>query len=288
MNFDERMRERARREETPVPERFSQRMDQTLSELPKRPGRFAGWRRATLSAAAVLALMVALPNVSAAMADTMGGLPVLGALFRAVTFRSYEAEEGENHVSISVPQVLGEAGSQGAEAVNEQVTAYTDQLIEAFKTELHADGYFNLDVDWEIITNTENWFTLKLSTDLVMAGSDHQERYYHIDVQSGRERTLSDLFPPEFDYVEAISSELRAQMQARMEADAREVYWLEGETQLGSYYFDRIAPDQNFYFDGEGRLVIPFNKYDVGPGSTGSPRFTLESPELYAQLLYRP
>ena len=259
MNFDERMRERARREETPVPERFSQRVDQTLSELPKRPGRFAGWRRAALSAAAVLALMVALPNVSAAMADTMGGLPV-----------------------------LGEAGSQGAEAVNEQVTAYTDQLIEAFETELHADGYFNLDVDWEIITNTENWFTLKLSTDLVMAGSDHQERYYHIDVQSGRERTLSDLFPPEFDYVEAISSELRAQMQARMEADAREVYWLEGETQLGSYYFDRIAPDQNFYFDGEGRLVIPFNKYDVGPGSTGSPRFTLESPELYAQLLYRP
>ena len=56
-----------------------------------------------------------LPQI-AAMADTMGGLPVLGALFRAVTFRSYEAEEGENHVSISVPQVLGEAGSQGAEA----------------------------------------------------------------------------------------------------------------------------------------------------------------------------
>ena len=84
-----------------------------------------------------------------------------------------------------------------------------------------------------------------------------------------------------------ISDELKDQMARRMEANPSEVYWLEGVAQLGKWYFDAIDPEQDFYFDGQGHLVIPFDKYEVGPGSTGSPEFTLLSPELYEQLLFR-
>ena len=285
MSFDEILRQRAQTEEVPVPDSFSNRVEETLSDLPPRH-RFRRWTQALTAIAAVLALAVALPNASAAMAQAMGSLPVLGPFFQAVTFRTYEAEEGRNHVSVQVPQVIGETGS-GAEAINQQVEAYAEQLIESYEQEMHADGYFNLDVTWEVVTNTENWFTLRLDTDLVMASGNHQERYYHINKETGEQQTLADLFPTEYDYVSAISEELKAQMRSRMAADSREQYWLE-ENPLGSTYFDAIAPDQDFYFDEDGKIVIPFDKYEVGPGSTGSPQFTLTDPELYAQLLVQP
>ena len=77
MSFDEILRQRAQTEEVPVPDSFSNRVEETLSDLPPRH-RFRRWTQALTAIAAVLALAVALPNASAAMAQAMGSLPVLG------------------------------------------------------------------------------------------------------------------------------------------------------------------------------------------------------------------
>lgn len=290
MGFDEELRERARQESDRVPEDFSRRVRETLDALPARPARRGGWRQVLgVGLAAAVAVTIALPNVNAAMAETLGQLPVLGGWFQAVTFRTYEVEEGRNHVKIDVPQVVTEEGDgSGAEEINARVEAYTDRLIEEYESSAQADGYFNLDVTWEVVTNTDNWFTLQISTDQVLASGNHQEQHYHIDVPTGEEKTMSDLFPEDFDYVTAISDELKDQMAQRMSENPDEVYWLEGISQLGRWYFDAIDPEQDFYFNEDGKIVIPFDKYEVGPGSTGSPEFTLENPELYEHLLYRP
>ena len=39
--------------------------------------------------------------------------------------------------------------------------------------------------------------------------------------------------------------------------------------------FREIAPDQDFYIDGEGRLVIAFEADTVAPGAMGSPEFAI-------------
>lgn len=290
MGFDEELRQRAKQESDQVPEAFSRRIQETLDALPASPARRGGWRQIlSVGIAAAVAVTIALPNVSAAMAETLGQLPVLGGWFQAVTFRTYEVQEGKNHVKIDVPQVVaGEGEGTGAEDINERVEEYTDRLIAEYESSAQADGYFNLDVTWEVVTNTENWFTLQISTDQVLASGNHQEQHYHIDVPTGEEKTLSDLFPQDYDYVTVISDELKDQMAQRMEANSNEVYWLEGISQLGKWYFDAIDPEQDFYFNEEGKIVIPFDKYEVGPGSTGSPEFTLENPELYEHLLYHP
>lgn len=291
MNMDEELRRLAQQEETAVPRAFSQRVQETLDGLPqgrKRPGNRC-WRRVpAMAAAAALALFFVLPNSSAAMAQAMGELPVVGALFRVVTVRTYQEEDGKNHVSISTPYIMESGNGAGAQAVNEQVEAYIDTLVSQYEETAQADGYFNLDVTWEVVTNSERWFTLRINSDLILASGNHQEQYYHIDAATGEQKTLSDLFPAEFDYVTVISDELKEQMRGRMERDEREVYWLEGISELGTYFFDTIAPNQDFYFDDQGCIVIPFDKYEVGPGSTGSPRFVLTSPVLYENLLVRP
>ena len=289
MNFDEQLRRKAQ-EHPPAPSQpFSRRVEETLFLLPAARPRRRRWRplAGVLSAAAVLALVV-LPNSNGAMAATLGQLPVVGSLFQAVTFRVYEVEDGANQASISVPQIIDGGDSPGAQQINETVKQYTEQLIAEFERESNADGYFNLDVTWEVVTNTDRWFTLCINSDRVMASGNHQEQHYHIDALTGEQKTLSDLFPEDFDYVDVISRELKEQMRARMEQNAGELYWLDDSVQLGTYYFDTIDPEQDFYFDDQGYLVIPFDKYEVGPGSTGSPEFTLRSPQLYDHLLYRP
>lgn len=289
MNLDDKLRQKAQEEPVQVPEEFTRRVDETLKKLPTRKKRPVLWRRyLSGAAAAVIAVAVLLPNSSAAMADTMGSLPLVGPLFQVITVRTYEQGEGKNQISIDEPYIAQEGAGTGAQEINEEVEAYIDRLIDEYEQTARDYGYYDLDVTWQVVTNTENWFTLRIDSDLVMASGNHQERYYHIHVPSGERMHLSDLFPADYDYVSVISEELKAQMQDRMEQDEREIYWLEGKTQLGSYYFDEIDRDQDFYFDEQGRLVIPFDKYEVSPGSTGSPHFTLTTPELYEKLLYRP
>lgn len=289
MNLDQRFKDLAQKENKKATPAFSRRIDDTLASLPRKPRQHRPiWQKLGGAVAALLAIAILLPNLSPTISYAMAELPVIGSFFEAVTFRTYEVQTGKNHVSIEVPEILPNDGqSSGADAINQEVTEYTNELINQFEAEMHADGYFNLDVKWDVVTDTENWFTLKVHTTLVMASSTDEVRYYHIDVPTGEIKTLADIFPDDFDYVTVISEEIKEQMQERMAEDPQEVYWLDN-TKVEEWRFDQIAPDHNFYFNEEGQIVIPFNKYEVGPGSTGAPEFVLETPALYQNLLYHP
>ena len=56
----------------------------------------------------------------------------------------------------------------------------------------------------------------------------------------------------------------------------------------GASYFPEeltgIGPDQNFYFNESGELVLVFDDYTVAPGSMGMPEFTIPA-EVYETLL---
>lgn len=289
MHLDQRFKDMAKQEKQQVPPSFAQRLDDTLASLPdKTTKRHRGWQKLGASIAAILAIAILLPNLSPTISYAMADLPVIGSFFKAVTFRTYEKETGKNHAYIEVPEILsGDNNSSGAEVINKEVANYTNELIQQFETEMHADGYFNLDVKWDVVTDTDKWFTLKVHTTLVMASSADEVRYYHIDVPSGEIKTLADIFPDDFNYVSIISEELKQQMQARMDADPQQIYWLDN-TKVEEWRFEQITPEHNFYFNVDGQIVIPFNKYEVGPGSTGAQEFVLESPELYDNLLYEP
>ncbi len=289
MNFHQKLKEMANSEQKTVPASFSQRIDDTLENLPQKRKPWKTIRRIGGSIAAAIAIMIALPNLSPTIAYAMGTLPVVGELFQAITFRTYEVQDGKNQVSIQVPQVTTQSENDaGAQSINEQVAEYTSRLIADYESEMHADGYFNLNVDWDVVTNTENWFTLEVRTAVIMAGAAEEVRFYHIDVPTGEAKTLSDLFAEDFDYVSVISEELKEQMRQRMEDNPQEYYWLEGTTEVAQWQFQAISEDHNFYFNENGELVIPFNEYEVGPGSTGSPEFVIQSPEVYEHLLYHP
>ncbi|MDY3986102.1 RsiV family protein [Dysosmobacter sp.] len=273
--FDEKLKERARTEPFPLPENYAGRVFRTCAGLeetaPKRrrPYRWAAW------AAAVLALFITVPNVSPAAAAAMADVPVLGTIVRVVTFRDYTYDDGWHSADISVAEL---AGGDAAQEVDSQTRAWTDQLLGQFQADCEAMGesYGSLSVTSSVVTDSDTWFTLRVDAEEVRASGYQFSRFYHIDKTTGRAVTLKELFREDGDYVTALSDEVRRQMEERMAEDAEVSYFPEE--------FTAIDPEQNFFFDEDGRLVLVFDEYTVAPGSMGMPEFTIPT-DVYTGLL---
>lgn len=226
----------------------------------RRAARYGGW------IAAALALFVAVPNASPTAAAAMADIPVLGAIVELVTFRTYTYDDGHNFADVQTPEL---GGSAAAEEVGDQVQEYTDQLIAQFEADCAAtgEGYQGLDVTSSVVTDTDEWFTLRIDAVKTQASGAQFSRFYHIDKATGQVVTLADLFREDADYVTALSDSVRAQMEERMAADESQAYFVD--------QFTAIAPDQNFYFDADGQLVLVFDEYTIAAGYMGMPEFTI-------------
>ena len=273
--FDEILRERAKQEPFPLPEDDAGRVFRTCAALEDAPAKRRHASRWAGVAAAVLALFIAVPNVSPAAAAALAEVPVLGTIVELVTFRSWTYDDGHASADVTVPEL---DGSAAAREVSDQVRAYTDQLIGQFQTDCEAlgEGYKSLDVTSSVVTDSDSWFTLRVDAVETQASGYQFSRFYHIDKATGQVVTLRDLFREDADYVTPLSEEVRRQMEQRMAADESVRYFPEE--------FSAIDPEQNFYFNGEGELVLVFDEYTAAPGSMGMPEFTIPA-EVYGGLL---
>lgn len=228
--------------------------------------------------AAALVLLFALPNSNANVAQALGDLPVVGGLFRIVTIRDYQYESEHNNANVEIPEIQDEDGSsQAAAQVNKSVEEYANQLIEEFQSgveEFGDEGYSDLDVGYDVITNNDDWLTLKLWT-LQVAGSGYETaKFYNIDKAADEVVPLSGLFREDSGYISVISENIKEQMRQRMDEDKNLVYWLDSD--IPEWDFEEISQDQNYYFNEDGDLVIFFDEYEVAPGYMGTVEFTIE------------
>ena len=76
--------------------------------------------------------------------------------------------------------------------------------------------------------------------------------------------------------MDALSGEVRRQMEEQSGADDAKTYFPEE--------FTAIDPEQNFYFDRDGNLVLVFDQHTIAPGYMGMPEFTIPA-EVYDDLL---
>lgn len=274
--FDEKLKAMARDEGDVVPDWASQCVEDALSGLPRCSRRRRGLLRIFgTAAAACLLVAVALPNLSARAADRLQSLPVVGPLFEVVTFRTYERDDEHHPAQVEVPQILAPTDStpevqEAVEQVNLDIQTMTDMLLEQFERDAEAigeEGHTELSVLSEVVTNTEDWFTLRLQVFWGGGSGNVSYRYYHIDKATGEIATLSSLFASR-DYIQAISQEIQRQMR-----QTPELYWI--DTEFADMNFTAIQPDQNFYFAENGDIVIAFDEYEVAPGSSGCPSFQI-------------
>lgn len=231
--------------------------------------------------AAALAVIIALPNANENIAMAMEKIPVIGSIVRVVTFRDYDYKDGNSEAHVSVPNIEtdGEnSDTQATDQINKDVTDYTQQLIDQFEAdakELYgSEGYKGLDVSYDVITDTDDWFTLRITVLETSASGYQYYRFYHLDKRTNSVATLSTLFKDGVDYITPISENIKEQMRSSESEDEGIIYFLD-DKDMPEENFKEIKADQNFYFNSNNDLVIVFDEYEVAPGSMGTPEFVI-------------
>lgn len=235
--------------------------------------------------AAAILISIILPNMNGDIAKAMGNIPVLGKYFQVVTFREYHYEDDNNTADIVVPKVETEEEAtdqevKTAETMNKSIEEYAQGFMQEFQDNLKSqgEGYQELQMNYEVVTDNEDWLTIKVNVLQVEASGYEQAKFFHIDKKTGKEVVLSDLFVEGSDYVGIISENILTQMKEQMAQDENKIYFCEGNgDDIDDYNFKQIKEDQNFYFNENGELVIAFDEYEVAPGYMGTVEFVIPS-----------
>ena len=231
-------------------------------------------------AAAVIAITV-MANSGANIAHAMAKIPVIGAIAEVVTFREYQDSTNQMYADVKVPEVEvknedGTVNQESTDAINQSIQEYTDEIIAQYQADVEAadgQGYQAVDLDYQVITDSERLFSIRFDKLVVMASGEETVKIYHIDKKTGELINLSGIFKEGVNYIDPISENIRKQMKEQMAADENVTYWLDSDTP--EWDFKSITADTTFYINEEGRLVIVFDEGEVAPMSMGSVEFTI-------------
>ena len=278
-DFDKYIKSMASEENTDIPDSVKNKIEETLAALQEKNIHIKKTkilpRIAATAACFIFVIFFLLPNVSVAYAEAFEEIPIIGRLIKVITVRNYFYSDDYHEMDIDVPKVSGEDGD-AADYINNDVNKLTDTLVKQFYKDLDSigdSGHSSIYVDYETVTNTESWFTLKMRVHEAAGSSNTYYKYYHIDKKSGKIIKLSDLSEDE-GFLETLEKEIRQQMRSQMDNDSSKIYWLD-DSVIGKDYV-AVTPEHNFFWNENGDLVIVFDKYEVAPGAMGTPEFTVD------------
>lgn len=236
---------------------------------------------AAISLTVLTAGVFAAVNISENAANSLYNIPVIGNVAQVMTIREYKSNIGENfNADIKQPKIESNL-SNAANKVNKLAKEYTDEIIKMYESDMaesNGEGNYNLTSDYCVVTDNDNYFTLKISTVVAMGGSNSFEKYYTIDKKADKLISLSDLFDSSFDYKTYIYNNILEQMKKNMANDESLTYFIPSGDFDDAFAFTNITGNENFYVGDNGNVVICFDKYDVAPGYMGLVNFEVPMP----------
>ena len=275
-----------RYEETEIPAELSLRISEEIARADKRRRRGQILRRnlraAAAAAAAAAVVFTTALNTSTAFAESAGELPVIGAVARVLTFRSYDASDEDLHISVEIPTIeMIESDMDGlAQSVNQEILNLCEQYAQEARTraqeyrkafletggteEEWAQHNIQIRVWYEVKSQTDRYLSLAVMGTENWTTAYSETRYYNLDLKDGKLLTLKDVLGE--NYKQIADEEIRRQMKER--ADSGSVYF-EG--------FEGIDENTPFYLNESGNPVIVFDKYEIAPGSEGQQEFEIRA-----------
>lgn len=273
-------------DETEIPDELAERIQMEIKRQDSKRRKAVFWnlgfRRGLAAAVAAVVLFTTGLNTSTVFAETVGNLPVIGAVARVLTFRSYETEDEDLKISVEIPSIemISEDFSDLEKSVNEEILRLCEQYAQEARTraeeyrkafldtggteEEWAAHNIEIRVWYEVKSQTENYLSLAIIGTENWNNANNQIRYYNFDLKKGTLATLADVLGE--NYKQIADDAIRSQMEER-KAD-------------GAVYFDDfegINEDTPFYINESGNPVIVFEAYEIAPGSEGQQEFEIKS-----------
>lgn len=272
-------------EDIPIPQELSERIMMEVKKADKRRKKQMIKRisRYGMTAAASLTILFTVGlNTSVAFANAAENIPVIGAMAKVLTFRSYQTQTDDLNMTVDIPSIdmISEEFSDVEDSVNSEIYELCRQY--ANEAEKRVEEYRTAFLDtggtleeWEAHNiEIKVWYEVKTQTDkylsLVINGAENwnnaggKSKYYNFDLEKGGLLTLRDVMGN--DYGQMIEEQIRSQMKER-------------ETTQGIKYFEgelpELSDDTKFYMNESGNPVIVFEPYEIAPGADGQQEFEI-------------
>lgn len=284
-----------RYDETPIPEELNGRILGAIEQLEgKKAGssqnntgigkrRYYKWGLGT--AAAFFLTFTAALNINTAFAEEVHQLPVVGAIARILTVSSYKKTVGDEKVSVEVPGVefiqndTHGLSKQINEEIQEICSRYADESLE--RAQDYKQAFLDTggtEAEWaEHKIEIKVWYEIKAQSDdylsFVVRGTESwtsaysQEKYYNIDLKSGKLLSLGDVLGE--DYINKANDSINSQIEEK----SKEIGIPFFTPEEGG--FESISDDTKFYMKDNGNPVIVFDKYEIAPGAAGAVEFEI-------------
>lgn len=279
-------------EEIPIPAELPERVNAAVRNFEERNNIVKLKKRQTFirktvgTAAAVAAVFTVLLNTSPAFAQSAGEIPVIGAVARVLTFRSYEMDQGDLKLSVEIPSV--EMISRDTNGLTDSINQEIHRLCELYANEAvgRAEEYKKAFMDtggteaeweahnieirvwYEIKSQTANYLSFAVMGSENWSSAYNTAKYYNIDLNSGDAVSLKDLLGE--NYVSKVNESIAKQMKIKSQETGIEFF----SPEEGG--FTEISDDVRFYINEAENPVIVFEKYEIAPGSAGTPEFEIK------------
>lgn len=298
-----------------IPDRLSETVKQAIASQSrqerleryrrekKKAAKVRFFRCTAAAAAALMACMTVGVNSSEAFAREMGELPVIGALARVLTVRSWHGTDGDYEIDLEVPRIEAEAAQEAqtqpvqdfTEKINEEIEKIVDAYMEEARTEFQEykkaffetggtqeewnDRKMDITVDYTVKYQKDNLLSLELVTAKGWVAASQERHYYNLDLDREQALTLEDILGE--DYVRICNESIDAQIREQVRTDEMKSYFGYGpdgekDDEMGIEGFTTVSKDTKFYLNEEGNPVIVFDEYEIAPGYMGMPEFKIE------------
>lgn len=161
--------------------------------------------------------------------------------------------------------------------VEKRINALIDQSIEDILTkqeqELKDVYQENHQIHTEIGLNLSDYYVdenlVSFSIDFlqIMASSFQEKTYHTIDLKTGDDYKLEHWLGK--DYAATVKNEVVRQIDLQNKENGSDLYFMDEVNKL------TILPDQSYYINRDGQVVVTFPKYQIAPGYLGLPEFIM-------------
>lgn len=265
--------------EIKAPDSLREKLKTTMADPKYSRGKAPMWKKISTIAACFMALLIVSLNANQALAASISDLPGMNGLVNVLTFGRYVVSEDGYEADVTTPKIEGLLDKELEEKLNKEFADNANAVILAFEGEMKAlkeefpgeEVHMGVDSGYVVKTHNEEIIAIDVYVVNIVGSSSTTHKYYNIDVKTNKLLSLSDLFKEGEDYIEPISKYIKEEM-IRQNQISEGTYWLEDEF---ADEFDKIKPDHSFYIKNSGDIVICFDKYELGPGSSGCPEFII-------------
>ena len=200
-------------------------------------------------------------------------IPVIGAVSRIVTLRTYQDQHGSMDAEVEIP-VIGE--EEGPVPANQDIERYAESLIQEYEEtvrEMEGEGNYSLTSKYEIVFENSSYLCVRIDTTAVQASAVQYSKIFTVRKLDGETVSLLEYLGNDESKLEAAGDSIMEQMRAQMAEDESIIYYLDSD--MPEQDFSGLTGDESYYFNQKGEIVIVFDEYQVAPGYMGAVSFTI-------------